>query len=128
MTAKSLQLCPTLCDPIDGSPPGSPIYGILQARTLEWVAISFSNAWKWKVKVKLLNHVRLLATPRTVAHQAPPSMGFSRQEYWYLHLNFRNIQGLLQRLLQKHALQKDMLKKQDWVENTKTQVQKVKAN
>ena len=74
--------CPTLCDPIDGSPPGSPIPGILQARTLEWVAISFSNAWKWKVKVKSLSHVPLLATPWTVAHQAPPCMGFSRQEYW----------------------------------------------
>ena len=60
---KSLQSCPTLCDPIDGSPPGSPIPGILQARTLEWVAISFSNPWKWKVKVKLLSHVQLLATP-----------------------------------------------------------------
>ena len=65
-----------------GSPPGSPIPGILQARTLEWVAISFSNAWKWKVKVKLLSHVRPSATPWTAAHQAPPSMGFSRQEYW----------------------------------------------
>ena len=80
--AKSLQSCPTLCDPIDSSPPGSPIPGILQARTLEWVAISFSNAWKWKVKVKSLSRVRLLATPWTAAHQAPPSMGFSRQEYW----------------------------------------------
>ena len=80
--AKSLQSCPTLCDPIDDSPPGSPIPGILQARTLEWVAISFSNAWKWKVKVKLLSHVWLLATPWTAAYQAPPSMGFSRQEYW----------------------------------------------
>ena len=80
--AKSLQSCPTLCDPIDGSPPGSPVPGILQARTLEWVAISFSNAWKWKVKVKSLSRVRLLATPWTAAHQAPPSMGFSRQEYW----------------------------------------------
>ena len=80
--AKSLQLCPTLCDPIDGSPSGFPIPGILQARTLEWVAISFSNAWKWKVKVKLLSHVQLLATPWTATHQAPPSMGFSRQEYW----------------------------------------------
>ena len=79
---KLLQSCPTLCDPIDGSPPGSPIPGILQARTLEWVAISFSNAWKWKVKIKSLSRVRLLATPRTVAYQAPPSMGFSRQEYW----------------------------------------------
>ena len=80
--AKSLQLCPTLYDPIDGSPPGSPIPGILQARTLEWVAISFSNEWKWKVKVKLLSGVGLLATPWTAAHQAPPSMGFSRQEYF----------------------------------------------
>ena len=80
--AKSLQSCPTLCDPIDGSPPGSPFPGILQARTLEWVAISFSNAWKWKVKGKLLSRVRLLATPWTAAYQAPPSMGFSKQEYW----------------------------------------------
>ena len=80
--AKSLQSCPTLCEPIDGSPPGSPVPGILQARTLEWVAISFSNAWKWKVKVKSLSRVRLLATPWAVAYQAPPSMGFSRQEYW----------------------------------------------
>ena len=80
--AKSLQSCPTLCDPIDGSPPGSPVPGILQARTLEWVAISFSNEGRWKVKVKFLSHVRLLATPWTAAYQAPPSMGFSRQEYW----------------------------------------------
>ena len=80
--AKSLQSFPTLCDPIDCSPPGSPVPGILQARTLEWVAIFFSNAWKWKVKVKLLSHVWLLATPLTAAYQAPPSMGFSRQEYW----------------------------------------------
>ena len=80
--AKSLQLCLTLCDPIDGSPPGSPVPEILQARTLEWVAISFSNAGKWKVKVKLLSRVRLLATPWTAAYEAPPSMGFSRQEYW----------------------------------------------
>ena len=79
--AKSLQSCPTLCDPIDGSPPGSPIPGILQARTLEWVAISFSNAWKWNVKVKSLSRVWLFATPWTAAYQAPPSMGFSRQEY-----------------------------------------------
>ena len=80
--AKSLQSCLTLCDPIDGSPQGSPVPGILQARTLEWVAISFSNAWKWKVKVKLLSRVRLFATPWTAVHQACPSMGFSRQEYW----------------------------------------------
>ena len=81
-TVKSLQSCPTLHDPIDGSPPGSPVPGTLQARTLAWVAIAFSNAWKWKVKVKLLSHVRLLATAWTAAHQAPLSMGFSRQEYW----------------------------------------------
>jgi len=80
--AKSLQSCPTLCNPIDGSLPGSPVPGILQARTLEWVAIAFSNAWKWKVKVKLLSRVWLFATPWTAAYQAPPSMGFSRQEYW----------------------------------------------
>ena len=81
-TAKSFQLCLTLCDPIDSSPPGSPVPGILQARTLEWAAISFSNAWKWKVKVKSLSHIPLVATPWTAAYQAPPSMGFSRQEYW----------------------------------------------
>ena len=80
--AKLLQSCPTLCNPIDDSPPGSPVPGILQARTLEWVAISFSNAWKWKVKVKSLSWVRLLVTPWTAAYQAPPSMGFSRREYW----------------------------------------------
>ena len=80
--AKSLQSCPTLWDPIDGSPPGSSVPGILQARIMEWVAISFSNAWKCKVKVKSLSHVRLLGTPWTAAYQASPSMGFSRQEYW----------------------------------------------
>ena len=80
--AKSLQSCLTLWDPIDSSPPGSPVPGILQARTLEWVAISFSNAWKWKVKVKSFSRIRLLATPWTAAHQAPPSMGFFRQECW----------------------------------------------
>ena len=80
--AKSLQSCPTLCDPTDGSPPGSPIPGILQARTLERVAISFSNAGKWKVKVKLLSRVRPFTTQWIAAYQAPPSMGFSRQEYW----------------------------------------------
>ena len=80
--AKSLQSCPTLCNPIDGSPPGSPVPGILQARTLEWVAVSFSNAWKWKVNVKSLSRVQLLATPWTAAYQAPPPMGFSRQGYW----------------------------------------------
>ena len=80
--AKSLQSCPTLCDPIDGSPPGSTVPGILQARTLEWVAISFSNAGKWKVKVKSLSRDRLWATPWTAAHQAPLPMRFSRQEFW----------------------------------------------
>ena len=80
--AKSLQSCPTLCDPIDDSPSGSPVPGILKARTLEWVVISFSNGWKWKVKVKSLSCVQLLVTPWTAACQAPPSMGFSRQEHW----------------------------------------------
>ena len=75
--SKSLQSCPTLCDPIDGSPPGSPVLGILQARTLERVAISFSEAWKWKGKVKSLSRVRLFATPWTTAYQAPPSTEFS---------------------------------------------------
>ena len=79
--AKSLQSCLTLCNSIDGSPPGSSIPGILQARTLEWVAISFSNTWKWKVTVKSLNRVQLFAIPWTAAYQAPPSMGVSRQEY-----------------------------------------------
>ena len=82
LAAKSLQSCPTLCDPIDGSPPGSPVPGILQARTLEWVAIFFSNAWKWKVKVKSTQSCLILETPWTAVYQAPPSMGFSRQEYW----------------------------------------------
>ena len=80
--AKSLQSCPTLCNPIDGSPTASPVPGILQARTLEWGAIAFSKAWKWKVKVTSLSHVRPLVTPWTAAHQAPPSMGLSRQEDW----------------------------------------------
>ena len=80
--AKSLQSCPSLCDPIDGSPPGCPVPGSLQARILEWVAISYSNACKWKVKVKSLSHVRLLSTPWTAIRQAPLSMGFSKQEYW----------------------------------------------
>ena len=80
--AKSLQSCLTLCIPKDSSPPGSPVPGILKARTLEWVAISFCNAWKWRVKVKSLSRVRLLVTPWTAAYQAPLSMGFSRQKYW----------------------------------------------
>ena len=81
-TAKSLQSCPTLWDPIDDRLPRSAVPGILQARTLEWVAISFSNTWKWKVKMRSLSHVQLFATPWTVAYQAFPSTGFSRQEYW----------------------------------------------
>ena len=80
--AKLLQSCLTLCNPTDGSPSGCPVPGILQARTLEWIAISFSSAWKWKVKVKSLSHVWLLATPWTAAYQSPLSLGFSRQEYW----------------------------------------------
>ena len=80
--AKLLQSCPTLCDPIDGSPPASPVPGILQARTLEWVAISFSNVWTWKLKGKSLSRVWLFENPWTAAYQAPPTMGFSRQEYW----------------------------------------------
>ena len=97
--AKSLQSCLTLCDPIDGSPPGSPVPGILQARTLEWDAISFSNAWKWKVKMKSLSRVRLLATPWTAAYQAPPPIGFPRQPLtvWgqvfdmFLFLQYENV-------------------------------------
>ena len=81
-TAKLLQLCPTLCDSIDGSPPGSAVPGILQARTMKWVAISFSNAWKWKVKLKSLSPARLLANPWIAAYQAALSIGFSKQEYW----------------------------------------------
>ena len=90
--AKSLQSCPTLCDPIDGSTPASAVPGILQTRTLEWVAISFSSEWKWKVKVKSLSRVLLFATPCTATYQVPPSMGFSRQEYWMgcLWLNWLN--------------------------------------
>ena len=98
--AKSLQSCLTLCNPMDCSLPGSPVPGILQARTLEWVAISFSNAWKWKVKVKSHSCVLLLATPWTAAYQVPPSMGFSGQPYWsgvplptFLHIG--NLLGFL---------------------------------
>jgi len=80
--AKSLQSCPTLHDSINSNPPGSPIPGILQARTLEWVAISFSNSWKWKVRMKSFSRIWLLATPWTAVYQAPPCMGFSRQENW----------------------------------------------
>ena len=103
--AKLLQSCLTLCDPIDSSPPVSPIPGILQARTLEWVAISLSSAWKWKVKAKSLSHVRPSVTPWTAAFQAPPSMGFSRQEYWSgvpwpsptIGIDLNNIQFLIVR-------------------------------
>ena len=101
--AKLLQSCLTLCDPIDGSPPGSPVPGILQARTLEWVAISFSNAWKWKLKVKSLSRIRLFKTPWTAAYQASPSMGFSRQEDWSgvpLPSQFRPAIRFLQKLPQ----------------------------
>ena len=77
-----IQSWPTLCYPVNCSLPGACVHGILQARTLEWVAISFSNAWKWKVKAKSLSCVWLLVTSWTAAYQAPPSMGFSRQEYW----------------------------------------------
>ena len=86
--AKSLQSCPTLCDSIDGSPPGSPIPGILQSRTLEWVAISFSNAWKWKVKVKSLSCVHHLATPWTAAYQAPLSIEFSSRVLEWVAIAF----------------------------------------
>ena len=103
--AKSLQSCPTLCDPIDGSPPGSPVPGILHARILEWVAISFSNAWKWKVKVKSLSRVWLSATPWTAAHQASPSMGFLQARvlewgaiafsvYWHKKVQNTNVRNL----------------------------------
>ena len=101
--AKLLQSCPTLCDPIDGSPPGSPFPGILRARTLEWVAISFSSTWKWKVKVKSLSRVRLLATPWTAAYQAPPCMGFSRQGYWSGVL-FPSLFVSLSRFIPKHFI------------------------
>ena len=100
LAAAAAKLLQTLCNPIDGSPPGSPIPGILQARTLEWVAISFSNAWKWKVKVKSLSCARLFTTPWTAASQAPPSMGFSRQEYWSGVPFFIILQGLDQNLTQ----------------------------
>ena len=112
--AKSIQSCPTLCDPIDSSPPGSPVPGILQARTLEWVAISFSNAWK--VKVKSLSHVRVLATSWTAAHQVPPSMGFSKQEYWSgVPLpSPRSRWGLLKWLLEYTAKSKMEIKIRDW--------------
>ena len=105
--AKLLESCLTLCDPIDSSPPGSPVPGILQARILEWVAISFSNAWKWKVKMKSLSHVWLLATPWTTDYQASPSMGFSRQKYW---------SGVLAWLAAIHGIAKSRTWLSDWTE------------
>ena len=106
--AKSLQSCPTLCDPIDGSPPGSPVPGILQARIMEWVAVSSSNAWKWKVRVKSLSRVRLFATPWTAAYQAPPSMEFSRQEYWsgVPSLSYPGVKNSLPDLREKNRIRK----------------------
>ena len=114
-----------LCDPIDGSPAGSSVPGILQSRILEWVAISFSNTGKWKVKVKSLSRVRLFATPWTAAYQAPPPMGFSRQEYWSgvplpslnksLDESICLQHGLLNIL---SALLKTMLRKRDPFQNT----------
>ena len=96
--AKTLQLCPILCDPIDGSPPGSPVPGILQARTLEWVAISFSNAWKWKGKGKSLSRARLLATPWTAAYQAPLSMDFPGKSTGVgCHCLLRQLRALMQK-------------------------------
>ena len=111
--AKSLQSCSTLCDPIDGSPPGSPFPGSLQASTLEWVAISFSNAWKWKVKVKLLSHVWLFETPWTAAYQPPPSKGFSRQEYWSGCHRLLGFRWLL--LLKKKKILVNSKRNQSWI-------------
>ena len=107
-----LQSCPTLCDPIGSSPSGSPIPGILQARILEWVAISVSNAWKWKVKVKLLSRVRLFVTPWTAAHQAPPPMGFYRQEY-RSRVPLPSLEALLSRW-QRRIFLPFLLKRQKW--------------
>ena len=103
-TAKSLQSCPTLWDPTECGPPGSPVAGILQARILEWVAISFSNAWKWKMKVKSLSRVQPLAIPWNTAYQAPPSMEFSRQRVleWGV-IAFSSV-PLRQSLIQNQAL------------------------
>ena len=120
-TAKLLQSCPTLCNPIDGSPPGSPVPGILQARTLEWVAISFSNAAKWKVKVKSLSRVRLLVTPWTAAYQAPPSMGFSRQEYW-------SGVPLPSLLSSKKGMSYYYMKQKEWILNTFFYVKEVRLS
>ena len=102
--AKLLQLCPTLCDPWDGSPPGSPVPGILKARTLEWVAISFSNAWKWKVKMKSLSHVRLWATPWTTAHQALPGKSTGVGCHCLLHLLMSSMCQMLCQVLKIHMV------------------------
>ena len=121
--AKLLQSCPTLCDPIYGSPPGSPIPGILQARTLEWVAISFSNAWKWTVKGKSFRRVQLLATSWTAAHQAPLSMGFSRQEYWSgvpLPSQKKDTETQMDRMLCKWALSPNKSPSIYWFKTTVT--------
>ena len=125
--AKSLQSCLTLCDPIDSSPPGSPIPGILQARTLVWVAVSFPNAWKWKVKVKSLSRAPLLATPWTAAYPASPSMGFSRQEYWSgvplpspkLHSWYLPKAGLEFRIIWPYSFPSSLLWKIPNIKNTK---------
>ena len=116
--AKLLQLCPTLCDPIDGIPLGSSVPGILQARTLEWVAISFSNAWKWKVKVKLLSRVQLSATSWTAAYQAPLSIGFSRQEYWS-GVPLPSLQKMLEPT-KKDTLHPKTNKKTQWIDKRST--------
>ena len=120
-TAKWLQSCPTLCDPIDGSPLGYPVPGILQARTLEWVAISFSNAWKWKTKVKSLSRVWLLVTPWTAAHQAPPSMGLSRQEYWS-GLPLPSPMTLYRKQYSRPSPQKEKCKKAKWLSEEALQI------
>ena len=124
--AKLLQSFPTLCDPIDSSPPGSSVPGILQARTLEWVAISFSNAWKWKVKVKSLSRVRLFATPWTVAHQALRPWDFPGKStgvgchFLLHHLKAWDINSSLHSLWQKSSYhykyrhQKEFCRLQDW--------------
>ena len=115
--AKSFQSCPTLCDPIDGSPSGSPVPGILQARTLEWVAISFSNAWKWKVKVKSLSGVRLLATPWTAAYQAPPSiffLGFSKSRPWGFNEIFLISSDLITPLFKYNRMKVFIQQNENW--------------
>ena len=110
--AKSLQSCPTLCDPRDGSPPGFPVPGILQERTLECIAISFSNAWKWKVKVKLLSCSRLLATPWTTAYQVPLSWIFQARvlEWGAIAFSGRSSKSFLKEISPECSLEGLMLK------------------